>query len=323
MVLKLVSEGNLASQPFDKSEVARKLLALAVDMCWPKLTRFLLGVGTPVDQGVSPASVSLKWPAPSQAFTYAFPSGYLDNLPSSYFDAREVLSDIEKLHLEYPKQISTFVQLVESSKFRDLATSLKSEEHSDCQEMMNILRDSGADPLLTNRDGNDALSYLVVMRCSTDVLRHLIQLWRGAIARKAETEGNHKAVSPALYKAISTTIPDLGTVRTLLDAGVSPESENEGLTPLFMAAYMNIKMDAMGLLLEFGANPDNGGEKGYPPLVRTLQAPLIPFELLIWFEALTRTISIENREPSHVVTSSHLANMNLCEQHPSRPSVCS
>jgi ankyrin repeat protein len=273
MVLKLLRADTLASQPYDRSEVARKLLGLAVNKCWPELTRFLVGARVPVDQGVSPASNELKWPAPSEVFIYAFPSVSLSSLPVSYFDGQPVLSHMDTFNLESPKQISTFVQLVQSRKFRDLATS-QSEDNwldwADCQRMMNILRDGGADPLLTDHHGHDALSYLVQMSPSTNVLIHMAQLWREARAHSPNTEGYLKTASPALYEAINTTVPNLETLRILLDAGVSPEWENQGRTPLFAAAYMNRTTDAMGLLFEFDANPNNGGEQGYPPILRTL-----------------------------------------------------
>lgn len=269
IVLKLLQADTLASQPYDRSEVARKLLGLAVNKCWPELTSFLVGARVPVDQGVSPASKELKWPAPSEALIYAFPSISLDNLFVSYFDGRPVLSHMDTFNLESPKQISTFVQLVQCRKFRDLATS-QSEDKADCQRMMDILRDSGANPLLTDHRGHDALSYLVKISCSTNVLMHMVQLWREARARSANTKGNLKGASLALYEAINTTVPNLETLRILLDAGVSPEWENAGRTPLFAAAYMNNTTDAMGLLFEFDANPNNGGEQGYPPILRTL-----------------------------------------------------
>src|SRR6266516_2601380 len=69
---------------------------------------------------------------------------------------------------------------------------------------------------------------------------------------------------------MDTMVPNLEILRILLDIGVSPNWEYEGRTPLFAAAYMNNNTDSMRLLLEFGANPNNGGKKGYPPIFRTL-----------------------------------------------------
>ncbi|KAF5254271.1 hypothetical protein FANTH_935 [Fusarium anthophilum] len=44
------------------------------------------------------------------------------------------------------------------------------------------------------------------------------------------------------------------------------------VTPLYVAAYMNeTTEEAMKLLLEHGADPNDGGSKGYPPLVRALE----------------------------------------------------
>jgi hypothetical protein len=140
MVLKLLRADTLASRPYERSEVARRLLNLAVNKFWPELTRFLVGTGAPVDQGVSPSSEELKWPPPLEAFTYVFPSESLSYLPVSYFDRRPVLSHMDRFDLEYPRSISTFMQLVESRRFLDLATSKSEDDWADCQRMMTRAR---------------------------------------------------------------------------------------------------------------------------------------------------------------------------------------
>ena len=53
MALKLLRANTIASQPYETSDVARRLLELAVFNCWVALTEFLIGLGTPTDQRVS------------------------------------------------------------------------------------------------------------------------------------------------------------------------------------------------------------------------------------------------------------------------------
>jgi len=266
MVLKLLQADTLVSQPYQRSEVARVLLGLAVNKCWPELTRFLISAGVLVDQEVSNASEELKLPAPSEAFACVLPSKSLHYLTAAYFRRRSVLDGFRRKY-PFTLSISTFAQLVHSRRFQDLATSESEDNWADCKRMMNILRDGGANPLLTDDRGHDALSNLAGTSCSTDVLRHMAQLWRDA---RDNSENSDSVTSLALHRVINTMDPNLETLRILLDAGVSPECENEGVTPLFAAAYMNNTTDAMGLLFEFGANPNYGGTERDPPILRTL-----------------------------------------------------
>ncbi|KAF4980750.1 hypothetical protein FDECE_17809 [Fusarium decemcellulare] len=76
-------------------------------------------------------------------------------------------------------------------------------------------------------------------------------------------------------------------VQLLLQNGyLHNEEDSRGFMPLQVAAYMNESTDAMKLLLEYGADPENGGNGGCPPLIRTLRRTgLDKFILLIEYGA--------------------------------------
>ncbi|KAK1759188.1 ankyrin repeat-containing domain protein [Echria macrotheca] len=73
----------------------------------------------------------------------------------------------------------------------------------------------------------------------------------------------------SLHELVNTSYPNLSDLRGLLNKGCDVNAlDREGRTPLYIAAYMNETTDAMGLLLEQGANLDNGGTDVEPPLFR-------------------------------------------------------
>jgi ankyrin repeat protein len=132
-------------------------------------------------------------------------------------------------------------------------------------EMMDILRDCGADPLLTDSQGYDALFYIIQQRCPTDVVRHMLQIL------KDDPDWSPATASPVIYEAVCCRSPNLESIRLLLEAGISPESENrDGKTLLHAAVSMQDSTDVLELLLDFGADPNNGGKCGLPPILRTL-----------------------------------------------------
>ncbi|KAJ7205282.1 ankyrin repeat-containing domain protein, partial [Mycena pura] len=95
----------------------------------------------------------------------------------------------------------------------------------------------------------------------------MADLWKEARLNSASTD---QATSRALYDAVNTTKPNLEVLRILLEAGVSPNWEFGGLTPLYTAAYMNESTDGLDLLCQFGADVNNGGRDGFLPILRTL-----------------------------------------------------
>ncbi|OCL05902.1 hypothetical protein AOQ84DRAFT_224394 [Glonium stellatum] len=104
------------------------------------------------------------------------------------------------------------------------------------------------------------------------VLRYMAQLWNEESAHSTNIGDSFKAVSPALYETIDTMVPNLETLRILLNAGVSSESENDkGPIAIFAAAYVNKTTKSPGPLFGFDANPDNSGKEGYPSVLRTLR----------------------------------------------------
>jgi ankyrin repeat protein len=152
-----------------------------------------------------------------------------------------------------------------------MATSQSHSDHDICTEMLYILQTHGADPLLTDSNGFDALSHMARINCSANILRCLVLFWKEARERLQCTDDAARAESKALHQVTHTDFPDLEKMQILLDAGVSPQWEDsDGRTLLFAAAYRNRTTEAMNMLLKAGANPDNGGSKGYPPILRTL-----------------------------------------------------
>ncbi|RHZ53721.1 uncharacterized protein CDV56_102257 [Aspergillus thermomutatus] len=266
MVLKLLQADTLASQPYERSEAARTLLGLAVRKCWPRLTRYLVNAGVPVDRGLSSHSYDLRWPALTEALVYVFRPQDLFIVPRTYFHGKRVLwsTDTSLRH----GRVSTFAQLRRPVNTRNQAVSGSTNDVSEAaslMEMMDILRDCGADPLLTDSQGNDFLIYVIQQRWPTDAVRHLLQIL------KDDPDWSPGTASPVLYEAVCRQSPNLETIRLLLEAGISPESENrDEKTPLHAAAYMNDSTDALELLLDYGADPDNGGKCGLPPILRTL-----------------------------------------------------
>jgi hypothetical protein len=137
--------------------------------------------------------------------------------------------------------------------------------------MLYILQAHGADPLLTDFNGFDALFHAAKFKCSANILRCLVSFWKEARERLQCTDDAARSGSKALHQITKTEFPDLENIQTLLDAGVSPQCEDsDGRWLLFAAAYMNRTTEAMNMLLKAGANPDNGGSKGHPPILRTL-----------------------------------------------------
>jgi ankyrin repeat protein len=132
-------------------------------------------------------------------------------------------------------------------------------------KMMDTLRYCGADPLLTDSQGNNALFHVIKQRCPTDVVKHLLRIL------KDDPRWSPETASPVLYEAVHKFSPSLDIIRLLLEAGISVESEDrDGRTLLQAAAYMNDSTDVLELLLQFGADPNNGGKSGLLPIMRTV-----------------------------------------------------
>ncbi|KAH7096041.1 ankyrin repeat-containing domain protein [Paraphoma chrysanthemicola] len=274
MVLKLLRSDMLASRPYKDSLVAAELFCTAVDRCWTQVTSFLLREGALVDHEPSEILLASRmWPWAENAVRYCLPGLDCQYLSAPFFKDR---------HIEWPywRSASSFIELVRSSRFQSMASSQSHSDHTICKEMLSILQDHKADPLLTNSSGLDALSHLSRSGCSSTILQSLAVLWKEA---RQHLQCPDESQSRALHHLVSTNFPNLEIIQILLDAGVSPDWEDsEGRTPLFAAAYMNRNTEAMELLLKAGANPNNGGSTRYPPILRTLDdANLDKFEFLL------------------------------------------
>ncbi|KAF2669759.1 ankyrin [Microthyrium microscopicum] len=273
MVQSVIQQTDLILIPFEESEVARKLLELAVAKCWRQLTRFLLDGGAPIDQATFLSTKKLRWPALSKAIAYAMPSESLTELSAQLFVGRPVSVSLNSptLSREDSKR-ATFVTLVCSPMFRQLSKSDSEHDLAICMEMMDILYCGGANPLQKSIDGFDALSHLVVSKlCQKGIISHMLGLCRSNIESDTAISSQAKFQSPALYRIVHKLQPNLITLRLLLDGGISPDSEGPGgQTALFTAAYMNTGTDAIELLLLHKANPNNGGRNGWAPIIRSL-----------------------------------------------------
>jgi ankyrin repeat protein len=227
---------------------------------------------------------------------YIAPLDSTDHLGDAEFSGRPVLSFMYGCYAMRPV-LSTFNDLVRSDRFIELSkrpaddadeTEMATSQAriTEALRMMDIIRDGGADPLLVDGGGWSAFTYLVGRRSDDpSVVQHMRELWVQASRQRSPDDqpGSLRARSLLLHAAINTTYPDLDILQFLLNCGIPPESENaDGRTPLFTAAYMNNHTAAMGLLLEYGADPNNGGSRGYPPTFRTLHdASLDKFVFLL------------------------------------------
>jgi hypothetical protein len=265
MVLKLLHLDMLASRPYAESPVAAELLRVSLNHCWTQVTAFLLSEGALVDQNMSEMfSASRVWPWAAIAAEYCFPEEDCRHFPTPYFKTH---------YINWPhwRRANSFIELVQSSQFQSMATSQSHSDHDICTKMLYILQAHGADPFLTDINGFDALFHATRSNCSANILRCLALIWKEARERLQCIDDAARSGSKALHQVTHTEFPDLEKIQILLDAGVSPQCEDsDGRTLLFGAAYMNRTTEAMNMLLKAGANPDNGGSKGFPPILRTL-----------------------------------------------------
>ncbi|KAF1852223.1 ankyrin [Cucurbitaria berberidis CBS 394.84] len=285
IVHKLLRAGILASRPFKNSPVAKSLLRSAIIRCWPTVTEFLLDTGMLLNGQSWLSSASRHWPALISAIEYYAPNAALDDLSGAFVKTESIPRASEEY--EYDEFQGPFLVLVKSPNFIRLATSDTVTGHKTCIKMLDTLFAHGADPLRCDGRDLDALCHVASSSISTTVFQHIVYLWQRARYKLPIIPGDSDPPSQALHQAVSTASPDLGKVRILLDMGMSPEWENhEGQTPLFEAAFANSNIEAMSMLLEAGASPNNGGKEAYPPLAKTLDdASLVKFEFLLAYGA--------------------------------------
>ena len=268
MVMGILSSGLLVSLPYNESLAARVLLKCALKRSWTKVAGFLVDTGTLAES--RPASMQfdqMRWPSAASAILYAWESASPDNIalerfhgPSIWTWCRDYL-DPEEIgsYNYYLILVSSYLQEYEQG----LSTPLLVDTY---MTMIDILEIGGANVMKTDSQGRDVLKLMVVRGIRGPLFQRILQLWK-----QAREERGTETTSAALYEAVNHTKPDLQTVMDLLNAGISPSWENdEGRTPLFAAAYMNIKTDTMKLLIDRGADPNIGGSQGYPPIQRTL-----------------------------------------------------
>ncbi|KAJ7038646.1 hypothetical protein C8F04DRAFT_1324529 [Mycena alexandri] len=127
VVLKLLRVGLLASPPYMTSEVAHKLLDVAIDR--------------------------MRWPAEAKAIHYAYPEGNIKTLPAEMFQGRHITNQYAWSHLDNNStRIATFAQLARSTKFRELATSTRDMPDGQIQAAYSwaqYISINDSDPLVT------------------------------------------------------------------------------------------------------------------------------------------------------------------------------
>ncbi|KAF5700293.1 ankyrin repeat-containing protein [Fusarium mundagurra] len=108
-----------------------------------------------------------------------------------------------------------------------------------------------------------------VDRCWYEVLMYLVR--QGAVLEPLDHRSSLPNTSwPHVMEALGYAFPsaEQNGFATACFNGIPIR----GQTPLYIAAYMNeTTEEAMKLLLDHGADPNDGGSKGYPPLVRALE----------------------------------------------------
>ncbi|KAK3324497.1 ankyrin repeat-containing domain protein [Cercophora scortea] len=278
IVIRLLQADVLASKPYSKSLVALELCDLAIDRCWTQLLDFLVDNGAKAE-GVPVRNLleTCKWPPLADAVAYAVPSANpLDFSEKAFEQVRAVQGGLRQPLWELLEPAGAFYRLMRSEKFQTLAVSGLPEDEATCVEMMYLLAQAGADPDAVYH-GRNAAFHLVSLKqspCSTKVLEHFLLLDRTPSPEEEQEEGEISrtmAKAMLLHEALNATQPVIEHVELLLRYGCDPGAENdEGRTPLHVAAYMNETTEAMKLSLEYGADPNDGGRTGSRPLVRAL-----------------------------------------------------
>lgn len=334
-ILKLLKADMLASRPYSDSEVANVLRDLAITQCWDDVLEYLFEEGVRADTETLLSwdeSKKFTWPSPVEALLYAFPSMDTSLLPRQEFKGASVRNTV--LNCAGFGCNCTFANLLCSSwTFHQLAGANSSEsDHSLCEKMMDLLAANGANPATDDR--SNLVSRLVALKdpyCSTRVIEHLLKMLQPRVDLADyldETGRADYARSPTLHEVVRSIHPNLEQISLLLKYGASPEAENsEGRTALFVAAYMNEPTEAMDLLLVHGANPNNGGTKGVPPLLRALDDASLPkFAFLlsrgadpnaIWHGKSILTIVLERVSDNLVVLKKAVVECLLDRYHAS------
>jgi len=279
-ILKLLKADMLASRPYSDSEVANLLRDLAIVHCWDDVLEYLFEEGVRADtRTLLPWDESKKftWPPFLEALLYAFPSMDTSLLPEKEFKGAFVRHNPSCEIGCY----SSFAKLLCMSRtFRKLAGADSPEaDHSLCEKMMDLLAANGGNP--ATDDWGNKVNRLVAWKdpyCSTRIIEHLLKMLQPRLDLAVYLDDTRRASSNLpLHEAVRSIRPNLEQVSLLLKYGASPEAEDsEGRTALFVAAYMNEPTETMDLLMMHGANPNNGGTKGVPPLLRALDDASLP-----------------------------------------------
>ncbi|KAI6763995.1 hypothetical protein HG530_007784 [Fusarium avenaceum] len=278
IVLKLLQADMLALRPYSKSHVVLELCDLAIDRCWSEVLVYLVRKGAilePLDHRYSLQDTS--WPHIIEAIVYVFPAAEPKGFATASFEGITVRDSIERPPWSLMRPKPAFHALMESTTFQRLVSSDLESDEALCEKMMDILVEAGADPTAIHHHCDAACSIVRPRNnpCSARVLEHFLRIRSAAALPRPEGSLDQMLTvgEPALHSALNSIKPNLEHVELLLRiGGYSVSAENsKGRTPKFVAAYMNETTEAMELLLDHGADPNDGGSKGYPPLMRALE----------------------------------------------------
>lgn len=278
IVLKLLRADMLAARPYSKSHVVLELCDLAIDRCWSEVLVYLVRQGAvlePLDHRLSLQDTS--WPHVMEAIVYEIPSTEQNGFATASFKGVPVRGSIERPPWSLIRPKPAFHALMESTTFQTLVSSGLENDEAMCERMMDILVEAGADSTAIHHDRDAASSITRPKKnpCSARVLEYFLRIHSAATLPGPEVNIDEMLTvrESALHSALNSINPNLEHVELLLRiGGYSARAENsEGRTPMFVAAYMNEITEAMDLLLDHGADPIDGGSKGYPPLVRALE----------------------------------------------------
>jgi ankyrin repeat protein len=171
-------------------------------------------------------------------------------------------NDFEKLEaaMDDPQQFKQLVVTLDDVNIRDDLgqTLLVRAGQKGKPEIAAILMEAGANPLLWDNMGNDALDW--------PVSRDMVDFIAAVFDASPDMWNNRQVVEDNLNHALKGN--SIGVVTWFLDRGISSDYRfDRNVSPLHVVApYSNTAIDTFTLLLERGADPNTVDSNGRTPL---------------------------------------------------------